>query len=111
MHFQQCASKREPFKAAGHPVADGISDLERRGIEIELEGTILSFHALHHAYPLLRYYRKAAPGFNTVSPSSLRIDRQSVVEGKSVSVRVDLGGRRIIKKKKEINQESKKKRK
>src|SRR3546814_7696650 len=30
----------------------------------------------------------------------LRPDRKSVVEGKSVSVRVDLGGRRIIKKKK-----------
>src|SRR3546814_20886732 len=29
----------------------------------------------------------------------LRPDRKSVVEGKSVSVRVDLGGRRIIKKK------------
>src|SRR3546814_17835695 len=29
-----------------------------------------------------------------------RIDRKSVVWGKSVSVRVDLGGRRIIKKKK-----------
>src|SRR3546814_20626144 len=29
-------------------------------------------------------------------------DRQSVVSGKSVSVRVDLGGRRIIKKKKQI---------
>src|SRR3546814_20287798 len=29
-------------------------------------------------------------------------DRKSVVEGKSVSVRVDLGGRRIIKKKKLI---------
>src|SRR3546814_13679093 len=28
------------------------------------------------------------------------VDRKSVVEGKSVSVRVDLGGRRIIKKKK-----------
>src|SRR3546814_17092512 len=28
-----------------------------------------------------------------------RTDRKSVVEGKSVSVRVDLGGRRIIKKK------------
>src|SRR3546814_11666575 len=27
----------------------------------------------------------------------LRLDRKSVVEGKSVSVRVDLGGRRIIK--------------
>src|SRR3546814_12391412 len=30
---------------------------------------------------------------------SLASDRKSVVEGKSVSVRVDLGGRRIIKKK------------
>src|SRR3546814_14399692 len=30
-------------------------------------------------------------------------DRKSVVSGKSVSVRVDLGGRRIIKKKKTIN--------
>src|SRR3546814_18808305 len=31
-------------------------------------------------------------------------DRKSVVEGKSVSVRVDLGGRRIIKKKKKTQQ-------
>src|SRR3546814_12047033 len=31
------------------------------------------------------------------------LDRKSVVQGKSVSVRVDLGGRRIIKKKKEDN--------
>src|SRR3546814_19114549 len=31
---------------------------------------------------------------------SYAVDRKSVVEGKSVSVRVDLGGRRIIKKKK-----------
>src|SRR3546814_17529232 len=30
-------------------------------------------------------------------------DRKSVVKGKSVSVRVDLGGRRIIKKKKKYN--------
>src|SRR3546814_14611057 len=33
------------------------------------------------------------------SPAS-RLDRKSVVSGKSVSVRVDLGGRRILKKKK-----------
>src|SRR3546814_16825128 len=33
-------------------------------------------------------------------PASPAGDRKSVVEGKSVSVRVDLGGRRIIKKKK-----------
>src|SRR3546814_8196675 len=35
------------------------------------------------------------PGFQVT-----RVDRKSVVSGKSVSVRVDLGGRRIIKKKK-----------
>src|SRR3546814_13894743 len=33
-------------------------------------------------------------------PSEQKRDRKSVVEGKSVSVRVDLGGRRVIKKKK-----------
>src|SRR3546814_11495302 len=35
-----------------------------------------------------------------LSPTPVAEDRKSVVEGKSVSVRVDLGGRRIIKKKK-----------
>src|SRR3546814_19732626 len=38
-----------------------------------------------------------------------RLDRKSVVEGKSVSGRVDLGGRRINKKKKKYNKQSKKK--
>src|SRR3546814_14677705 len=33
----------------------------------------------------------------------LQADRQSVVRGKRLSVRVDLGGRRIIKKKKQID--------
>src|SRR3546814_17361411 len=32
---------------------------------------------------------------------TLNVDRKSVVSGKSVSVRVDLGGRRLIKKKKQ----------
>src|SRR3546814_13402057 len=35
-----------------------------------------------------------------------RPDRKSVVSGKSVSVRVDLGGRRIIKKKKKHNKQT-----
>src|SRR3546814_13784981 len=44
-------------------------------------------------------------GFNYVGPIDghdldALVDRKSVVEGKSVSVRVDLGGRSIIKKKK-----------
>src|SRR3546814_16644219 len=46
-----------------------------------------------------------ADGRCGVSPDLLHVeqDRKSVVSGKSVSVRVDLGGRRIIKKKKKKN--------
>src|SRR3546814_16174751 len=40
----------------------------------------------------------AAPG-RMPRPELLHLDRKSVVEGKRVSVSVDLGGRRIIKKK------------
>src|SRR3546814_16987626 len=41
----------------------------------------------------------AGPGGGGPACRGARRDRKSVVEGKSVSVRVDLGGRRIIKKK------------
>src|SRR3546814_17338548 len=46
-----------------------------------------------------------APSGRADAPGSTgqRPDRKSVVEGKSVSVRVDLGGRRIHKKNKHIN--------
>src|SRR3546814_17282217 len=37
------------------------------------------------------------------TPATHPSDRKSVVEGKRVSVRVDLGGRRLINKKKTIN--------
>src|SRR3546814_16562901 len=37
-------------------------------------------------------------GGDVVEPGAVTADRKSVVEGKSVSVRVDLGGRRIVKK-------------
>src|SRR3546814_13690371 len=43
-----------------------------------------------------RIFRAPHPQYDP----SCQTDRKSVVEGKSVSVRVDLGGRRIIKKKK-----------
>src|SRR3546814_19238027 len=58
------------------------------------------------SWQVLRSPESADPeGFarNLVRPQSPRrsaADRKSVVSGKSVSVRVDLGGRRIIKKKK-----------
>src|SRR3546814_20328534 len=40
------------------------------------------------------------PAARVTIMTSMLIDRKSVVKGKSVSVRVDLGGRRLIKKKK-----------
>src|SRR3546814_20461747 len=40
------------------------------------------------------------PGIRSSSQTDARSDRKSVVEGKCVSVRVELGGRGIIKKKK-----------
>src|SRR3546814_16697173 len=46
--------------------------------------------------------RLARFGGDGSSVPEIRIDRKSVVEGKSVSVRVDLGGRRIIKTKQKI---------
>src|SRR3546814_15412986 len=54
----------------------------------------------HHASKQNRAKEKQYAGFlSQLWP--LATDRKSVVKGKSVSVRVDLGGRRIIKKKKE----------
>src|SRR3546814_18422957 len=56
-----------------------------------------SAHHVHHHHPrgyAFGRYRSAFVG----KPSAGR-DRKSVVSGKSVSVRVDLGGRRLIKKK------------
>src|SRR3546814_14057185 len=49
---------------------------------------------------------KAAPAIVPARQGSIdrERDRKSVVKGKRVSVRVDLGGRRIIKKKKNITQ-------
>src|SRR3546814_13867590 len=42
------------------------------------------------------YVRLAGSVSNLLDPAALDGDRKSVVEGKSVSVRVDLGGRRVL---------------
>src|SRR3546814_15432153 len=54
--------------------------------------------------PALTQAASQQPGVISIEPLQVQLknvdgDRKSVVEGKSVSVRVDLGGRRIIKKK------------
>src|SRR3546814_11578556 len=65
-------------------------------------------YALRSAMPAAYNHRHPAVGWSPTPPTAsacpTMIDRKSVVEGKSVSVRVDLGGRRIIKKKKTIKE-------
>src|SRR3546814_19163019 len=55
---------------------------------------VLAMGGAHHALGL------GSDGPDSEGALAFQPDRKSVVSGKSVSVRVDLGGRRIIKKKK-----------
>src|SRR3546814_14454253 len=57
-------------------------------------------HGLEAGIVLQAYLPDSLAALEQLMDFALRRDRKSVVEGKSVSVRVDLGGRGIIKKKK-----------
>src|SRR3546814_10950549 len=96
-----------------------VAALERRvtGRDLELRGTLrvtttdtiaMSFGprhiaAFHAAYPGIVVELSAVTERVSLSrrAADVAIDRKSVGEGKRVAVRVDLGGRRINKKKKE----------
>src|SRR3546814_11975533 len=60
--------------------------------ESALKGVAKCLHDRDVRVPLIERNRKRA------QPADLRVDRKSAVYGKSVSVRVAIGGRRIIKK-------------
>src|SRR3546814_12459825 len=71
--------------------AQGATVVMRPGFDAEDSLDQIERHDVTHLFiPPTAYYRML---------ESQR-DRKSVVQGKSVSVRVDLGGRRLIKKKK-----------
>src|SRR3546814_20528642 len=53
----------------------------------------------HRDYPVIRTVVVEPQMAKLRKKLATTVDRKSVVEGKSVSVRVDLGGRRIIKQK------------
>src|SRR3546814_12196619 len=71
-------------------------DSARRFFKEEVEANIAQWEK-DGIVPRSFWQKAGAQGFLCCG-----IDRKSVVSGKSVSVRVDLGGRRIIKKKKRL---------
>src|SRR3546814_17008096 len=69
----------------------------------------MEFERNGERYAFLRWGQTAFDNFRVVPPGTgiCHQDRKSVVSGKSVSVRVDLGGRRIIKTNKQITHNNK----
>src|SRR3546814_15939508 len=75
---------------------------QSHGVTLTVRGQGL----LRHARGILRLIERAAGELNGEAVAGtvrLGIDRESVVEGKSVSVRVELGGRGNLKKKNKEN--------
>src|SRR3546814_17361028 len=110
---QTCALPISAGVVRGHPGSGSLLDF--RGLFIRhKEGFVRLLNrptSGARAMETLAPMRPSSPIFSTrarqLHPAwQLRQeDRKSVVEGKSVSVRVDLGGRRINKKKTSINKE------
>src|SRR3546814_19225575 len=69
------------------------------GVEQRLDALVLEGRTAQHGHEgeVERALADQALQRRDVRLLAFEIDRKSVVEGKSVSVRVDLGGRRIIK--------------
>src|SRR3546814_20745968 len=83
-------------------ISDWSSDVCSSDLRLDVE-ILVEWDRCGHAHAPVRTGAASWP--NREPAATLRrgiaaIDRKSVVEGKSVSVSVDLGGRRIIKKKK-----------
>src|SRR3546814_21081022 len=91
----------EPVRSPKRPVRQAAAARPRpRGPPCQRPRSLLERDSAGHR--LLRHSPEAAGG-EKWRHSPLPPDRKSVVEGKSVSVRVDLGGRRIITKTKTKN--------
>src|SRR3546814_14646527 len=88
---------------------ESLTSAQAQSIEPELRCTAALFSPStgiidSHAYMLALQGEAEAHGVLTAL--GVRLDRKSVVQGKGVSVRVDLGGRRIIKTKKNTDHDS-----
>src|SRR3546814_13866439 len=79
-----------------------ISYIMHRTMDVSVNQGYPALYFVDETAPLLRHDFFAAK-FAAGLQEGRKLDRKRVVQGKSVSVRVDLGGRRIMKKKKKQN--------
>src|SRR3546814_20470566 len=77
------------------PVNDGVNKVETRGNIIETAIVADEVITIKVVPGEMRFDKTK---FSVKDGTTVKVDRKSVVEGKSVSVRVDLGGGRIHKK-------------
>src|SRR3546814_14493701 len=91
------------FEGNGSAAARRRAD--HRPVAVEVQQVHQEAAGLRSAFPVRRH-----PCHRPLPEEQDRAgaDRKSVVKGKSVSVRVDLGGRRIIKKKQRVNKTERK---
>src|SRR3546814_16148144 len=92
-----CSSDLETLTGAGHEVVEmELGDFLKGTIRIRNAFALRDLSGYYLEWSILRNGEKTEEGRRQLEVAP---DRKSVVKGKSVSVRVDLGGRRIIKQK------------
>src|SRR3546814_13240801 len=100
-----CSSDLRRRASTGKPITSGHSTGSTHTRRPGSEGAMLTKRKAAQAGRTKLASLVAAAGAAPLDRRSF-LDRKSVVSGKSVSVRVELGGRRIIKKKKRYNRTS-----
>src|SRR3546814_19705262 len=100
-----CIQVERPHKLNNRlkPVGPGSA-----GIQIQSLIATNAQNSFQVASPGANYIIEKIPGHHSQGFSGIKRDRKSVVEGKSGSVRLDTGGRRVIKKKNKNNKYNKK---
>src|SRR3546814_14691577 len=103
-----CSSDLVEFVGPGVIGADELFRAARRAIDEARAAMAADVgEGAHDAVGAAHEDHAFAGIVDAVPVPGVREDRKSVEEGKSVSVRVDFGGRRIIKKKKKIKNKKK----
>src|SRR3546814_20971634 len=100
--FTRTEDARAAHKLAGKLHRQDVSSLLERGYELIAQTRMRPFHTISALGQYLRLLQGIRDSTHRFSPTVFErplLDRKTVVSGKGVPVRVDLGGCRSIKKK------------